>query len=123
MEYIYATGADPNNVMLSSDRTRFNARPTERKYPVRAPTALQSRRQWCSSRQGRTCKVTLTDEATSDDYDRAAVALGITPAAAKQAAYRLRKRYRELFRAEVARTVDREEDVDQEIGRLLDGLG
>jgi RNA polymerase sigma factor (sigma-70 family) len=68
-------------------------------------------------------KVTLTDEATSDDYDRAAVALGITPAAAKQAAYRLRKRYRELFRAEVARTVDREEDVDQEIGLLLDGLG
>jgi RNA polymerase sigma factor (sigma-70 family) len=68
-------------------------------------------------------KVTLTDEATLDDYDRAAVALGITPAAAKQAAYRLRKRYRELFRAEVARTVDREEDVDQEIGRLLDGLG
>jgi RNA polymerase sigma factor (sigma-70 family) len=67
-------------------------------------------------------KATLTGEATSEDYDRAAVALGISPAAAKQAAYRLRKRYRELLRAEVARTVDREEDVDQEIERLLSGL-
>ena len=68
-------------------------------------------------------KGALTDETTSDDYTQAAAALGITPAAAKQAAYRMRKHYRELFRAEVARTVAREEDVDQEIGRLLQSLG
>jgi RNA polymerase sigma factor (sigma-70 family) len=68
-------------------------------------------------------KGALTGEATAEGYTQAAVALGITPAAAKQAAYRLRKRYRELFRAEVARTVEREEDVDQEIGRLLSVLG
>jgi DNA-directed RNA polymerase specialized sigma24 family protein len=68
-------------------------------------------------------KGTLTDETISDDYAQAAVVLGITSAAAKQAAYRLRKRYRELFRAEVARTLDQEEDVDQEIERLLQFLG
>jgi RNA polymerase sigma-70 factor (ECF subfamily) len=68
-------------------------------------------------------KGALTGEAAADGYSQAAAALGITPAAAKQAAYRLRKRYRELFRAEVARTVERDEDVDQEIGRLLESLG
>jgi|SRR5579872_770851 len=64
-------------------------------------------------------KSAITERTVADDYSAAAVALGITPAAAKQAAYRLRKRYRELFRAEVARTVAREEDVDEELVRLL----
>lgn len=68
-------------------------------------------------------KDALTDEVTVADYERAAEALGITPAAAKQAAYRMRKRYRQLFREEVARTVADEADVDVEIGRLLASLG
>jgi len=68
-------------------------------------------------------KGALTGEATAADYQRAAEALGITPAAAKQAAYRMRKRYRRLFREEVARTVADEAEVDDEIGRLLATLG
>jgi RNA polymerase sigma-70 factor (ECF subfamily) len=68
-------------------------------------------------------KGALTGEATADDYERAAEALGITPAAAKQAAYRMRKRYRQLFREEVAQTVADEAEVDVEIGRLLATLG
>jgi RNA polymerase sigma-70 factor (ECF subfamily) len=67
-------------------------------------------------------KIALTGEATDDAYGRAAEALGITPAAAKQAAYRLRKRYRELFREEVARTVADDSEVDDEINRLLTAL-
>ena len=67
-------------------------------------------------------KGALTGEATAADYARAAAALGITPAAAKQAAYRLRKRYRQLFRAEVAQTVADKADVDDEIRRLLAAL-
>ena len=47
---------------------------------------------------------------------------GLTAAAAKQAAYRMRKRYRELFRLEVARTVADDSEVDDEIGRLLESL-
>ena len=65
----------------------------------------------------------IVGEMTSEGYEQAAVALGITAAAAKQAAYRLRKRYRELFRLEVARTVAEDAEVDDEIGRLLGILG
>ena len=68
-------------------------------------------------------KAALTGEATAEDYERAAAALKITPAAAKQAAYRMRKRYRQLFRQEVAQTLADEADVDDEIGRLLEILG
>ena len=68
-------------------------------------------------------KESLTGEATADGYQRAAEALKITPAAAKQAAYRMRKRYRLIFREEVARTVADETEIDDEIGRLLAILG
>ncbi len=68
-------------------------------------------------------KGAITQEATAEDYDKAAQALGLSPAAAKQAAYRLRKRYRELFRAEVARTLGADENLDLEISRLLECLG
>ena len=61
----------------------------------------------------------IVGEMTSEGYEQAAAALGITAAAAKQAAYRLRKRYRELFRLEVARTVAEDAEIDDEIGRLL----
>jgi DNA-directed RNA polymerase specialized sigma24 family protein len=64
-------------------------------------------------------KAVLTGDSEVIDYQQAAAALGMTTAAAKQAAYRLRKRYRELFREEVARTVADETEVDEEIGRLL----
>lgn len=68
-------------------------------------------------------KGALTDQFTAADYDRAAKALAVSPAAARQAAYRMRKRYRQLFREEVARTVAVEDEVDDEIGRLLAILG
>ena len=68
-------------------------------------------------------KEALTGETAKDDYSKAAVELGITQTAAKQAAYRLRKRYRELFRQEVGRTLGPDEEIDQEIGRLLQHLG
>jgi RNA polymerase sigma-70 factor (ECF subfamily) len=64
-------------------------------------------------------KPALTGEATAADYERAAETLGVTVAAAKQAGFRLRKRYRQLFRAEVLRTVADEGEVDDEIQRIL----
>jgi len=67
-------------------------------------------------------KAALTGDMASADYEQAAEALGMTAAAAKQAAYRMRKRYRELFRLEVARTVADDSEVDDEIGRLLESL-
>jgi RNA polymerase sigma-70 factor (ECF subfamily) len=67
-------------------------------------------------------KGALMGELTADDYQLAGEKLGITPAAAKQAAYRMRKRYREMFRQEVARTTAAEEDIEDEMRRLLRSL-
>ena len=64
-------------------------------------------------------KPALTGDATATDYESAAERLGLTVAAAKQAGYRLRKRYRQLFRAEVLRTVADAGEVDDEIRRIL----
>ncbi len=64
-------------------------------------------------------KPALTGDATAADYESAAERLGVTVAAAKQAGYRLRKRYRQLFRAEVLRTVADAGEVDDEIRRIL----
>jgi RNA polymerase sigma-70 factor (ECF subfamily) len=69
-----------------------------------------------------TFKTALTGEMDGTAYERAGEALGLTAAATKQVAYRLRKRYRELFRQEVARTVADDSEVDDEIGRLLETL-
>ena len=56
-------------------------------------------------------------------YAEAARALGISETTAKVAAHRMRKRYRELLRAEIAQTVERPEDVDDEIRDLFAVLG
>ena len=60
-----------------------------------------------------------------DEGSFAAVAekLEMTEGAAKVAAHRLRKRYRELLRAELAQTVADHADVDAEIAWLFNALG
>jgi RNA polymerase sigma-70 factor (ECF subfamily) len=49
--------------------------------------------------------------------------LGLSESAAKVAAHRLRQRYRELLRAEIAETVEKPEDVEEEIRSLFAALG
>jgi RNA polymerase sigma-70 factor (ECF subfamily) len=56
-------------------------------------------------------------------YAEAARTLGISETTAKVAAHRMRKRYRELLRAEIAQTVRQPEDVDDEIRDLFAVLG
>jgi RNA polymerase sigma-70 factor (ECF subfamily) len=56
-------------------------------------------------------------------YDDVATKLGITPAATKMAASRLRRRYRKLLRDEIAETVAGPEEVDDEIRDLFKTLG
>ncbi len=48
-----------------------------------------------------------------------AQSLKTTPDAIRAAVYRLRKRYRELLRDEVAQTVESAEEVDEELQRLI----
>jgi len=52
-------------------------------------------------------------------YADAAAALGTTEAAAKMAAHRLRQRYRELLRDEIAQTVATCDEIDDEIRSLF----
>ncbi len=61
------------------------------------------------------------DEAPS--YRSIARELGLTEGAVKMAAHRLRARYRERLREEIARTVADPADVDDEIKSLLGSLG
>ncbi len=51
-----------------------------------------------------------------------AARLGMTEGAVKVAVHRLRKRYRELLRAEIAETVSDPSDVDDEMRHLVDAL-
>ena len=56
-------------------------------------------------------------------YREIAARLQLSEEAARAKAQRLRRRYRELLRAEVARTVDDTADLDEEIRSLFAALG
>ncbi|MBN1206597.1 MAG: sigma-70 family RNA polymerase sigma factor [Myxococcaceae bacterium] len=68
-------------------------------------------------------KDNLAGEGSEASYQQLAAALGSTPGAVKVAAHRLRRRYRELLREEIAQTVSGPEDIDDELRRLLEALG
>jgi RNA polymerase sigma-70 factor (ECF subfamily) len=55
-------------------------------------------------------------------YAEIAAELGQSEAAVRQAASRLRKRYREILRREIAQTVETEGEIDEEIRRLFEVL-
>ena len=55
-------------------------------------------------------------------YQQAADALGLSLGALKTAVHRLRNRYRALLREEVARTVTRPGDVEEELRCLQEAL-
>jgi RNA polymerase sigma factor (sigma-70 family) len=55
-------------------------------------------------------------------YGELAAALGLSDGAARVAAHRMRKRFRELFRDEVAQTVAKREEVESEMRHLISVL-
>jgi RNA polymerase sigma-70 factor (ECF subfamily) len=65
----------------------------------------------------------LTDEDPGGSYAGAAADLGMSEDAVKVAVHRLRRRYGELLRDEIAQTVGTPDDVDDEIRYLLGILG
>jgi RNA polymerase sigma-70 factor (ECF subfamily) len=68
-------------------------------------------------------KAFLAGGNTSVSYTETARELGISEGAAKVAAHRLRQRYRQLLRSEIAHTVAEPGDVDDEIRHLFESLG
>jgi len=67
-------------------------------------------------------KVYLTAEKDAGSYRHVAGELNMTEGAVKVAVHRLRRRYRELVRDEIAQTVTTEAQVDEEIRDLFDAL-
>jgi RNA polymerase sigma-70 factor (ECF subfamily) len=67
-------------------------------------------------------KNTLTGSGESQPYAALATRLGMSEGAAKVAVHRLRRRYRELVRAEIANTVVSPEEVEEEMRHLLQAL-
>ena len=64
----------------------------------------------------------LAAEAAPGDYAKAAPALGLTEGALAVAVLRLRRRFREFIRGEVAQTVVAPEQVDEEMRQLFRAL-
>ncbi len=64
----------------------------------------------------------LASERGSIPYAEIGSRLGMSEAAARQAVHRLRKRFRQAFREEIARTVDKEGEIEEEIRHLLAAL-
>lgn len=64
----------------------------------------------------------LTAESGALDYAQAATELGASEGAARVAVHRLRKRFRQLFREEIERTVADSDDVEDELRHLVAAL-
>jgi len=67
-------------------------------------------------------KQTLTGSRESQRYAELAPHLGLNESAVKVAVHRLRKRYRELIRAEIANTLDHSQNVEEEMRHLFRAL-
>ncbi len=61
----------------------------------------------------------LQTEADEGDYARVSGELGMTPGAVAAAVHRLRQRYRDLVRAEIAQTVSSAEELADELRHLF----
>ena len=69
-----------------------------------------------------TLKQFLTGSGAAASYGQVAAQLGMTVGAVKVAVHRLRRRYRQLLREEIAQTVAGPEEIDEEIRYLLSCL-
>ena len=61
----------------------------------------------------------ISDETSLKSYREVAIPLGMTEGAVRVTAHRLRERYRELLRLEVANTVAGPSEVDEELRHLI----
>ena len=84
---------------------------------------MKQMREAGKSEQFDALKVYLAADATAPPHAEVAKKLGSTEGAVKVAVHRLRQRYKALLRAEIAKTVEDEADIDDEIQGLIAALG
>lgn len=65
----------------------------------------------------------LLGDSPADSYAQAAADLEMSEAAVKVAAHRLRRRYAQILREQIASTVETEEEVEDEVRQLFAALG
>lgn len=68
------------------------------------------------------CRVYLTDAGDAPSYEQVSQSLGVSVGSVKVAVHRLRQRFREMLRREIAQTVRDESEVDAELGQLIRAL-
>jgi RNA polymerase sigma-70 factor (ECF subfamily) len=73
------------------------------------------------ARQFERMKGFLGNPAEDGEYDRAAAELGMSSGAVAVAVHRLRQRYRDLVRAEIAQTVTGAQEMEEELRHLFGG--
>jgi RNA polymerase sigma factor (sigma-70 family) len=127
------SGRKPLSLDLAAADLRFDLEPADSATPDKAfdkswaTTLLDevlNRLEAEYHREGKTAlfsaiKQTLAGSRESQPYTALAARLGITEGALRTAVHRLRKRYRELLRHEIANTVSSPEEVNEEIRYLL----
>jgi RNA polymerase sigma-70 factor (ECF subfamily) len=67
-------------------------------------------------------KVYLTTDKDAIPYEAMATELNMTEGSVRVAVHRLRRRYRELLRDEIAQTVSDDDQIDEEMGHLFSAL-
>ena len=129
-------GRLPLSLDFDSGETRFKIEPAhhltaerlfERQWTItlldRVMSQLREEHRAVSKlRQFELLRESILGEEAAASYAQIGESLGMTEGAARTAAHRLRKRYRELLRAEIAETVADPSEVDAEIGRLFESL-
>jgi RNA polymerase sigma-70 factor (ECF subfamily) len=130
-------GRIPASLDAGQSETRFLAEPADDRTPDKAFD-----RQWAMELLGRVMaqiqtefhaagrgqvfaelKSCLTGEGNQGSYAEIGQRLGMTEANVKVTVHRLRARYREVLRQEIALTVAAPEDIDAEIRDLMTALG
>jgi RNA polymerase sigma factor (sigma-70 family) len=70
-----------------------------------------------------TLKVFLDGDRSGESYKEVGAALDMSEGAVKVAVHRLRRRFRDILRDEIAQTVERDEDIEDEIKHLFESVG
>jgi RNA polymerase sigma-70 factor (ECF subfamily) len=123
-------------LQLDTAETRYGAEPAdthtpeqafERRWAVSLLDAVlreleAEQRSEGKAEQFAALKQCLIGDRASLPYDQIAAAAGLSEGAVKVAVHRLRQRYRELLRAEIANTVSSAEEVDAEMRHLFNVL-